>query len=328
MTLKEDYYIKAGDRCIKFLGEDDVEYILQPGIDPRVGTPIVVHPVTGEIVTAGHEVIREGDRVIIVPLDNGDQAALKPAWTQETNCKPIVKWVHETSYIFPDPTYPYPPTENFGGQYRYRAYDIHLSEPFYREDHDMNINLYCMAYHNGALKENVSTNMWSWGAVTVGYGHADGDVTLGGDGYYGPSPDVDWYWHLGRSPYASLSGGPTFKLHQDQASIDGIQYDGGEHYCLMDALNVNTCNDKFQNATNVPPELPIEYLHVQVRSLGLMYMMGRYTKSFLQAIDVCREVPSSCETRCYGGRNIYPPIPPYDLMDHPEDWEEALEEWP
>jgi len=318
LVLKEDYYIKAGDRCIKFLGEDDVEYILQPGIDPRVGTPIVGHPVTGEIVTHGHEVIREGDKVIIVPLDTGDWAALKPAWSQESGCKPIVKWVHETSYIIPEGQ----PHEY---EYWYRSYDIHLSEPFYRNDHDMNINSYFMSYNND-WRYGFLDNRWPYGAVTLGFGYSEDDVNLG-TGYYGPSPDVTWYWDRARSPYYSIAGGPTMALHQDQASIDGIQYDDGEHFCHMDALNVNTCNDRFANATNIPGDLPIEYLHVQVRSAGSLYF-GGFTKSFMMAIDVCRQVPSDCEVRCYGGRNIYPPIPPYEIMDNPEDWEEYIEEWP
>lgn len=326
MVLMEDYYIRNGDGCIIFLGDDGREHILLPGAPPEVGSKLVVHPSTGDILTHGHEVIKVGDTVIVVPLDDGDQAALKPAISQETNCKPIIKWAHDTSYKFSDPTILYPSGENIAGKYRYRSYDIHLSEPFYREDHDMNLNLYCMAYDNEHTY-SITENRWPWGAVTVGYGYSEDNVNLGG-GYYGPSPDVTWYWHLGRSPYDTVTGGPTFELHQNQDNEDGVQYQNGEHFCIMDALNTNTCNDKFQNATTTPPEIPIEYIHVQVRSLGTMYGVGMFTKSFLQALDVCREVPSDCEIRCYGGRNVYPPIPPHDLMEHPEDWEEAIEEWP
>lgn len=317
--LKEDYYIKAGDRCIKFLGEDGVEYILQPGMEPRVGTPIVVHPVTGEIITHGHEVIREGDKVIVVPLDTGDQAALKPAWNQESNCKPIIKWVHETSYKFP-------PGHDYAGEYWFRSYDIHLSEPFYRQDHDMNINSYFMAYDNEHPYLYL-TNRWPYGAVTFGFGYSEDDVNLG-VGYYGASPDVTWYWHLDRTPYAVLTGGPTMTLHQSQDALDGIQYDGGEHFCHMDALNVNSCNRKFNNILDIPLDLPIEYLHIQVRSTGGMsFGSVLFTKSFLRAIDICREVPSDCTNRCYGGRNMYPPIPPYSILTNPEDWEEYLEDF-
>jgi len=317
VLLKEDYKIQVGDHCIKFLGEDDVEYILEPGIDPRVGTGIVIHPVTGEVVTAGHEVIQVGEQVIIVPLDTGDWAALKPAWSQETNCKPIIKWVHETTnwdWVDGD------------GYPIYRSYDIHLSEPFYRNDHDMNINAYFMKYHNGKEYEFFQ-NRFPWGGVTIGFGSRPEGThpTLGGGGYVGPSPDVYWYWDLGNSPYATISGGPQWDLG-DTSGINGIENDN-PHYCYMDALNENDCNPQTHFRSPLPGDVAIEYIHVQVRTYGSSYFAGFYgVKSFLQAIDICRQVPTDCEIRCYGGRNVYPPIPPYDIVEDPEDWDEVVDE--
>lgn len=326
MTLKEDYYIKAGDRCIKFLGEDDVEYVLEPGLDPRVGTPIVVHPVTGEIITHGHEVIKEGDRVIIVPLDDGDQAALKPVWSQESLCKPIVKWVHDVSYKWPDDN-PY-----FPGEYYYRGYDIHLSEEFYREDHDMNITAYFDIQHNGR-SPNLSDD-WHYGAVWWMFGYYDGTGEPSGYGGTGsgPSPDVDWYWCVKNGkPYTTIRSGPWQDLGD---TVDRGLVWQRPRICYMDALNDNDCNQGrcAPNVSPLPSEefprgQPINMLHIHISTVYSLYVWS-YTKSKLQAVDICRQVPTDCTTRCYGGRNIYPPMPPYDILDNPEDWEEALEEWP
>ena len=316
VLLKEDYKIQVGDHCIKFLGEDDVEYILEPGIDPRVGTGIVIHPVTGEVVTAGHEVIQVGDQVIIVPLDTGDWAALKPAWSQETNCKPIIKWVHETTnHEWVDGN----------GNPIYRSYDIHLSEPFYRNDHDMNINVYFMKYNNDKAYGSFNKS-YHYGGVTIGFGYSETQPELG-VGYCGPSPDVTWYFNQGGNPYATLSLDPTWDLG-DTSGINGVENDN-PHYCYMDALNDNECNPQSAFASTLHGDTPIEYIHIQIRTYGSAYFAGCCgTKSFLQAIDICRQVPVDCTIRCYGGRNRYPPIPPYDIMEHPEAWEEALEEWP
>lgn len=317
MVLMEDYYIRSGDGCIIFLGDDGREHILLPGATPEIGSKLVVHPTTGDILTHGHEVIQVGETVIVVPLDDGDQAALKPAISQDSTCKPIIKWVHDTSYKWPDGA-------AFEDEYYYRSYDIKLSETFYRNDHDLNINMYFMVYDNERAYGYIS-NRWPYGAVSMGFGTAEGEVTLGGDGYYGPSPDVTWYWADNRSPYATLTGGPLFELNQPQASLDNVQYQNGEHYCYMDALNDNLCNSKFTYYSSLPGDVPIDYIHLQVRSNGSMYVEG-YTKSFLQAIDFCRAVPSDCETRCYGGRNQYPPMLPHNLMRTPEDWDDLLEE--
>lgn len=324
MTLKENYYIKAGDQCIKFLGEDDVEYILEPGLDPRTGTDIVIHPTTGEVVTAGHEVIQEGDRVITVPLDTGDWAALKPAWTQETYCKPIIKWVHDVS---PDPN---PEGSIHEGERQYYAYDVHLSETFYRVDHDMNITLY-FDIHDNEWRYGYLDNRFPMGAVYFGFGYYDGSGEpsgYGGEGY-GPSPDVDWFW-CQRNPYLSVRGNPF--LHFDELDT-GVLWNR-PRLCYMDALQDNVCNQS--RCTNTvsplpseefPHGQPINMIHVHISCAGSLYY-GGFTRSRLHALDVCRQVPSDCTTRCYGGRNIYPPIPPYDIMDNPEDWEEYLEEWP
>ena len=316
--IKDDYMIQAGDRAIKFLGENDEFNLLEPGLDPRIGTQIVVHPtMEEEIVTHGHEVIRLGDEVIVVPSDVGDWLALKPAWSTEQNCKPIIKWVHETTdwgWVDSD------------GNPIYRSYDIHLSEIFYGTDHDMNINAYFMKYNNGK-RYGFLDNRWPWGAVTLGFGMRPEGThpTLGGGGYVGPSPDVTWFWDLGRSPYATISGGPMWDLG-DTSGINGIENDN-PHYCYMDALNENDCNPQtpWRNPTMLP--YPIEYIHVQLRTYGTAGLAGCCgVKSFMQGIDICRQVPTECETRCYGGRNRYPPIPPYDIMEHPEDWEKYLED--
>lgn len=316
MVLKEDYYIKAGDGGIIFLGEDDTENILQPGLEPRVGMPIVVHPTTEEIVTHGHEIIRVGDRVIVVPLDDGDWASLKPGFVQEANCKPIIKWVHETT------NHEWVDTN---GNPIYRSYDIHLSEPFYRNDHDMNINAYFMKYNNDK-RYGFLGNRYPWGGATIGFGTApEGTHPTLGVGYYGPSPDVQWFFDLGGSPYATLSLNATWDLG-DTSGINGIENDN-PHYCYMDALNDNTCNPQSPFRSTLPGSTPIEYIHIQIRAYGSAYFAGCCgVKSFLRAIDICRQVPTECETRCYGGRNIYPPIPPYDIMEHPEDWEKYLED--
>lgn len=321
MTLKEDYYIKAGDHCIKFLGEDDVEYVLEPGLDPRVGTPIVVHPVTGGIVTAGHEVIREGDRVIIVPLDDGDQAALKPAWSQEQYCKPIIKWVHDVSEKWTEETAPYP---DWVGEYFFRAYDIHLSETFYRNDHDMNITAYFDIHHNGR-DPNLSDDFHYGGVWFVfGYYDGEGEPSGYGTGESGYTTDATWYKCVKTGdPYAGIRALPWQDLGVDTPS--GLVWNK-PRICYMDALNDNLCNQSRCAHTNGGDD-PINMIHVHISTVPYLYLWS-YTKSRLQAIDICRQVPSDCEIRCYGGRNVYPPVPPYDLMEDPEDWEEYIEEWP
>lgn len=325
MVLKEDYYIKAGDGGIIFLGEDDTENILEPGLDPEVGRQIVVHPVTGEIVTHGHEVIKEGDKVIVVPLDDGDWASLKPAWSQESNCKPIIKWVHDVSYIWEEGGI-------FPGEYYYRAYDIHLSETFYREDHDLNINAYFDIHHNERPPNLSDTH--HYGGVWFMFGYYDGEGEPGGYGGEGsgPSPDVDWYRCVNTgNPYSTVRGQPFQDLGDDTPS--GLVWQKPK-ICYMDALNDNVCNQSRCGSTvnpipseEYPKGQPINFIHVHIDTVWSLYVYS-YTKSSLQAIDVCRQVPSDCETRCYGGRNVYPPIPPYDIIDNPEDWEKYLEEFP
>lgn len=327
MALKEDYYIKAGDQCIKFLGEDDVEYILEPGLDPEVGTPIVTHPTTGEIVTHGHEVIKEGDPVITVPLDTGDWAALKPAWSQDKYCKPIIKWVHDVSYIWPEGQ---PDPVDWGGEYFYRGYDIHLSETFYREDHDMNITAYFDIKHNGRAP-NLS-DLYHYGGVWWLFGYYDGTGEpsgYGGDSN-GPSPDVSWYKCVKNGdPYLTIRSSPWQNLEEDTPS--GLVWNP-PRICYMDALNDNDCNER-RCANNIdpinpPPKgQPINMIHIHISTVRSLYNYS-WVKSKLLAVDICRQVPSDCETRCYGGRNVYPPMPPYDILDDPDAWEEAIESWP
>lgn len=329
MTLKEDYYIKAGDQCIKFLGEDDVEYILEPGLDPRTGTDIVIHPTTGEVVTAGHEVIKEGDKVITVPLDNGDWAALKPAWSQESLCKPIIKWVHDVSYTWDGSEWGVPP--EWIGEYYYRGYDIHLSETFYRVDHDLNITAYFDIHHNG--REPNLSDTHHYGGVWWMFGYYDGSGEpsgYGGTGH-GPSPDVNWFYCTKNgNPYRSMRGDPWQDLGDETSS--GLVWNK-PRICYMDALNDNVCNQS-RCASNVnpitpPPKgQPINMIHVHIDTVRNYSMNWSICKSQLQAIDICRQVPTDCETRCYGGRNVYPPMPPYDIMEDPDSWEEVIETWP
>ena len=74
-----------------------------------------------------------------------------------------------------------------------------------------------------------------------------------------------------------------------------------------------------------PKGQPVNYIHVYIDTVWSPYVYS-WTKSRLHAIDICRQVPTDCEIRCYGGRNVYPPVPPYDPLDDPELWDEVVDE--
>lgn len=330
MVLKEDFYIKDGSRCIIFQGDDGRDHILEAGLEPEPGMPLVVHPTTGDILTHGHEHINPGDEVIVVQLDDGDQAALKPAWSQERYCKPIIKWVHDVSYKWtPGGGYPIQ-EEMWPNEYFYRGYDIHLSEEFYRVDHDMNITAYFDIKHNGR-DPNLSDD-YHYGGVWFMFGYYDGTGEPSGYGgtSNGPSPDVTWYKCINtNNPYLTVRGSPWQDLGDTTNS--GVVWNR-PRICYMDALNDNDCNQSRCGSTVDPisPEpkgQPINMIHVHISTVSSLFLYS-LTKSSLHAIDICRQVPTDCETRCYGGRNVYPPIPPYDLTEDPGSWEEAIEEWP
>lgn len=326
--LREDYYIRAGSRGIVFLGEDGREHILEAGTEPEEGMPIVVHPTTGDILTHGHEVINKGDTVIVVPLDDGDEAALKPAYSQDPNCKPIIKWVHDVSYKWKEED---GVPEDWIDEYKFRAYDIHLSEEFYREDHDMNITAYFSIYHNDR-PANLS-DQDHYGQVWFMFGYYGGSAEPGGYGSEdsGANPNINWYiCGNNGNPYYTVRGEPWQTLGDDTPS--GLVWNK-PRICYMDAINDNVCNQSRCACTvdpipseEFPKGQPINFIHVYIDTVYSSYVYS-YTKSSLHAIDICRQVPSDCEIRCYGGRNVYPPVPPYDpLPDDPEVWGEVVDE--
>jgi hypothetical protein len=122
-------YVDTGDKTILFKTVNDTTEVLPAGHELGVGDKIVVHKTHyGDTVTHGRSKIAVGDRVVVVPLNDGDLAALYPKLDKDSpihNCQLIgasYAGTADTASICYD----------LAGTYKYIKYAVTLGEPMVR----------------------------------------------------------------------------------------------------------------------------------------------------------------------------------------------------
>lgn len=244
--------------------------VLNKGETPNVGDTIGIHPYDltndgNKEVTHGLNHFEVGEEVIVRKLKGGSEAAFKPGFKGMYGCRNI----------------DYGGTAQHGeanedGSRQYYAYTMHLNEPFYRRDHDLNL-----FFSFRVQTSTVGFQLW----------YPDGGVWLGFSGN-----GEDWNWCGGVSPYMVLSNPPQHDC----------SWSPGDIWCLPDALNLNECNSRPELGGNCYTTLgmstEINYVHIHIRTCSSLFW-NNHTFTDLSEFRVCRGLPTEVDPCPYFPKN-------------------------
>jgi hypothetical protein len=274
--------IKVNDNSIIFTKTKNGRVlVLNEGEVPRIGDTIGIHPqnIQDEAtshVTHGLNAFQPGDQVIIRKLRTGEEAAFKPGFKGMYGCQNVTYGMSTNHGYNPDDTV------------KYYDYTISLNEPFYREEHDMNLYL----NFNYSFNDEGYQCWWPYGGVWMGFS-SDGNT---------------WYWCISGSPYSTIRGSPIFVCGPEGYywPLGNSTSMGGE-WCYPDALNVNACSTN-QGETNacgasILEDVPINHIRIHISTCSSLYW-GQTTETELTYFSVCRGVPTEVDPcpRMYGNQ--------------------------
>lgn len=261
MTYDEEIFdnnpdVIAGDRCILFKTKSGWAG-LPNGFNIGVGDTIVVHKdITGEWITHGNNRIGVGDKVIVVPLADGDLAALNPGTNPWRDC-PIV----------PKTTFPMgeehdPPDETM----QHNSYSIELSREL--DPYEL-VNV-----RFDLIKGCDTRGFQTWypcGGVWLGLGAAD---TNG-------NPDTGtWFWPEG-NPYSTIRGRPIADLSTGVVMVGELTNDN-ETWCIK-----NFMGSLYPYGRGT---WPVKWIHVHISNNSSLYWKN-YTRSDMIQATICAGGP-------------------------------------
>ena len=204
--------------------------VLNQGENPRINDTIGIHPYNDldEYVTHGLSYFQPGDEVIVRVLKSGDEAAFKPGFEGMYGCLNVYADINDISSA-----------EREDGSRQYHAYEIELAEPFYKEDHDLNMYM----EFDSEFGQAGMQPWFPYGGVAIGFSE-DGSK---------------WYWHNDTDPYLTL-GEPAILYYAGPEGFDPEYSDNismGDIWCVPDALNITNCAKLYgpQISTLLPFEL-------------------------------------------------------------------------
>lgn len=265
--------IQVNDNCIIFpKTKNKRALVLNKGAQPEPGDIIGVHPITNDennplnLITHGLNYFKEGDEVIVRKLKTQDEAAFKPGFEGMYGCRNVGVAVHHTAGY------------NYDDTVKYHDYDCALSEPFYRQDHDLNLHL----KFSSSFGECGMQPWFPYGGVAVGFSQDNKTI----------------YWHTGVDPH--LTTGTSSILYFCGPKGFDPEYSNfismGDDWCYPDALNPNLCNKRYGPAavTAIPGDLPINYVHLHIRHNSSTYWYN-CTRTTLSTITACRGVATEVD---------------------------------
>jgi hypothetical protein len=267
--------IKVNDNSIIFTKTKNGRVlVLNEGEVPRIGDTIGIHPQNIQDegisqVTHGLNAFQPGDQVIIRKLKTGEEAAFKPGFKGMYGCQNVNMGL-STSHG----------TSNPDGTRQYYAYTYHFDEPFYREDHDLNLTFgFRHEFHYDGFQ-----CWYPYGGVWIGFS-SDGS---------------GWFWcAAGGDPYAMIRGLPIFVCGPKGFYWPlGDSTSMGPDWCYPDALNVNVCstNNGETNAcgASINAGVPINFIHILISTNSSLYW-DNHTGTDLSRFTACRGVPTEVD---------------------------------
>lgn len=248
-----------GDHCILFKTRGN-EYVALPhGFGLAVGDTIVVHKsFNGDLVTHGNNRIGIGDKVIVVPLADGDLAALNPGTNPWRDC-PI-----QPKTTFPDGEEHDPPDDT----YQHHSYVIELVtplDPFEEVNVRFDFEVGC--------DERGFQPWYPCGGVWLGLGAADtqGDRNKG-----------TWYWP-GGNPFMVIRGQPMAILGPyAPAPVIGSLSNNGTTWCIENFLHGLYPYGR--------ADWDVKYIYVHISQESSLYWYN-YTRSTLNHASICAGGP-------------------------------------
>lgn len=247
-----------GDRCILFKTRGN-EYVALPhGFGLAVGDTIVVHKdINGDLITHGNNRIGVGDKVIVVPLADGDLAALNPGTNPWRDC-PIVE-----KTTFPKGEFHDPPDDTM----QHMSYSIELTreiDPF----ETMNVRF---DFTRGCDTRGFQ-NWYPCGGVWLGFGAANTNGTLG---------TGSWFWPAG-DPYATIRGQPMITLDGSTMCIAGYQSNDFKTWCIPNFLQTLYPYGRL--------DWPVKWIHVHISTNSTLFWKN-YTRSDMLHATICAGGP-------------------------------------
>jgi hypothetical protein len=273
--LADEEDIRIGGNCLIFpKTKDKRPLVIEEGANPQPGDIIGLHPLTTNEnnpindITHGLNYFKEGDEVVIRKLKTKDEAAFKPGFVGMNDCVGVGVAVHHTQGF------------NNDGTVKYNEYKCALSEPFYRQDHDLNLHI----KFSSSFGEKGMQPWFPYGGCAVGFSQD------------GKRENI--YWHTGIDPLMVVSTSSILYFCGpkgfDPNYSDFISM--GDDWCYPDALNPNLCNKRYGPAavTVLPGDTPVNYVHLHIRHNSSTYWYND-TKTTLSTITACRGVATEVD---------------------------------